>query len=280
MLRAVAMSTRHYTLTVALVALLGFCALWLRPAPSYRADLLAANPIVHSPTFTFDAIYVLSLPSRTDRRELMLKLASALDVRIIFVDAVDKELPFVKWIAERVAETRREKLRLISSARGIPLNKLGGLGIGSYWLSHTADVAGRVPFPDLTLDGRFPSGSWVDHLESAYEADALDTLRPANPHLNISQILYDPLERIGARQVNQGVISTFWGHTRAMRLMQQNGDRSALILEDDVDVEFDFEHLWGRIERKLPDTWESVFVGHCWGKEYRRTYLAHCVESC
>lgn len=67
--------------------------------------------------------------------------------------------------------------------------------------------------------------------------------------------------------MNEGVLSTYWGHTRAIKMMLQNGDKSALILEDDVDFEWDLERMWGRVERKLPRDWESVHLGHCWGKE-------------
>lgn len=45
----------------------------------------------------------------------MRKLANALGLEIVFVDAVDKESPFIRWIAERVLEVRQRKARLIVS---------------------------------------------------------------------------------------------------------------------------------------------------------------------
>jgi hypothetical protein len=62
--------------------------------------------ITHSPTLTFSRIYVLSLPWREDRRKQMRKLAKGLGVEITFVDAASKDESFIKWIGERVAETR------------------------------------------------------------------------------------------------------------------------------------------------------------------------------
>lgn len=57
--------------------------------------------------------------------------------------------------------------------------------------------------------------------------------------------------------------------------MINNGDESALILEDDVDVEWDLEMLWNPIASKLPLDWEIVYLGHCWGKELlRRSFLS------
>jgi GR25 family glycosyltransferase involved in LPS biosynthesis len=52
--------------------------------------------------------------------------------------------------------------------------------------------------------------------------------------------------------------------------MLDAGDKSALILEDDVDIEFDFNNLWKTIERVLPDNWDMIFLGHCWGQELLR----------
>lgn len=55
--------------------------------------------------------------------------------------------------------------------------------------------------------------------------------------------------------------------------MVERGDESALILEDDVDIEWDLERLWSRIERRLPRdadgkyAWDINFLGHCWGRE-------------
>lgn len=74
------------------------------------------HQITHSPTLGFSKIYVLSLPSRLDRREEMSKLARALGVEITFVDAADKREPFIKWIAERVAESRALRTSVMVSS--------------------------------------------------------------------------------------------------------------------------------------------------------------------
>lgn len=74
-----------------------------------------AAQIIHSTTLTFDAIYVLSLPTRTDRREQMTELAKAHGLRLTFVDAANKNEPFIRWIAERAVETRKERLKVMVS---------------------------------------------------------------------------------------------------------------------------------------------------------------------
>ena len=80
--------------------------------------------------------------------------------------------------------------------------------------------------------------------------------------------LYDPLEHIQARQVTTGMMSTWWGQTRVMKLILERKDESALVLEDDVDFEWDLERLWNTVHRKLPkDDWDITYLGYCWGGE-------------
>ncbi|KAM0748259.1 hypothetical protein T439DRAFT_304637 [Meredithblackwellia eburnea MCA 4105] len=230
----------------------------------------------HSPTLTFDHIYLLSLPSRLDRREQIGKLARAHGLEVTFVDAAYKNEPFMKWIAERAAEVRVQRLKLMAKAQGVPAKSIGGLHVGNPWTIQTADLAGDIPFPPLPDVAPEFAPSWIDHLHKHIEAGTLSSLVPKDPNLNITKALYDPVEKILGRQVNEGVISTFFGHTKAMRLILENGDKSALILEDDVDVEWDLERLWGRMEHKLKDSgWEMALLGHCWGRELLRPQYLH-----
>lgn len=67
----------------------------------------------HSTTLNFSNIYVLSLPSRRDRREEMERLARALGIEIEFIDAFDKSEPFFGWIAERVKESRQMRKKIL-----------------------------------------------------------------------------------------------------------------------------------------------------------------------
>lgn len=131
------------------------------------------------------------------------------------------------------------------------------------------DREGLIQFP-LRVDERWGGSSWIEYLEAHDEAGTLHLLLPEDGGMNVSEVLWDPKERIAGRQVNEGVISTWWGHTRAMKMSIKNGDESALVLEDDVDVEWDLERMWSRIERKLPRDWDMTFLGHCWGRELLR----------
>ncbi|KAK9899305.1 hypothetical protein P389DRAFT_209278 [Cystobasidium minutum MCA 4210] len=257
----------------------------------------------HSPTLTFDHIYVLSLPHRTDRRSRMNKIAHALGLKFTFVDATGKDSPLIGWIAERVKEIRERKVKILAPLLGKPESEIGGMGTGSLWLKGDDEKIG-LTFPDLkTLDDRWKidrlkaaslsndpvsneqdeqivasdfSGQqvvdWVTYLDST---DKLDMLKPSVPHLNVSELLYDPVEPLPARQVNDGVVATWYSQTRVWKKMVENKDKSALILEDDVDMEWDIERIWPNIERALAPDWEVVFLGHCWGRELGKPQYVH-----
>lgn len=267
---------------------------------AYRAHLEAEHSphpgyTKHSPTLTFSNIYVLSLAHRTDRRTRMNKLARALGLRITFVDATRKDGPLVRWIAERVQEIRERKRAILSKIMGVEQEKVGGMGIGAIWLKEEVkDVKGRkksVVLPDITtldqrwkiqealllkaggdadlkgLHGPAQVVDWVTYLESTSASSPSSLSLASDVFSNVFAELYDPLEPIPARQLNDAVLATWYSQTRVWKQMLENGDKSALVLEDDVDIEWDIERMWPNMERALPDDWEIVFLGHCWGRE-------------
>lgn len=73
--------------------------------------------------------------------------------------------------------------------------------------------------------------------------------------------------------MHEGIISTWWGQSRVVKKMVEEGCESALVLEDDVDVEWEIERAWKRVEGKLPREWGVVMLGHCWSHEILCTFL-------
>lgn len=292
---------------------------------SYRRKLeLTTSPksYIHSPTMTFSSIYVLSLPTRQDRRAKMTKIADALGVKIEFVDALDKSLPIIQWIGEQLAVAREKKRGYLANWMGVEPDKVGGLSAGSVWLARHGDVwKGDTSFPSTRLtqlqnpDPDSPAEqalgnilylpeaekreewggmTWTDYLEKhADEPSASNPLRPSDPEFNITEALWDHMEYQPKRQLNEAVISTWFSHSRVIRRMREKGDESALVLEDDVDIEWDLERIWAGMERRLTGgkgdgfgegenrvggkgkdmDWEMVFLGHCWGAEVMSTSI-------
>ncbi|KAG0142250.1 hypothetical protein CROQUDRAFT_50580 [Cronartium quercuum f. sp. fusiforme G11] len=241
---------------------------------SYRHQLeQATSPDFirnHSQTLSFDHIYVLSLPTSHHRRERILKLARALELSITFVDALDKHSGIIRWIASQVEHIRSRKRPLLAKLLGKPLTQVGGMKVGSDWLirdRHTV-LGNELRLPSLDID-------WVQQL---YLQDSDPTSLDA-PHSDISARLHDPLEPIPARQLSEGALSVWYGHTKVIRQMLENGDQSALVLEDDVDLEWDIATLWASALRRLPkqpgSEWEMVYLGHCWGRESSNPQYGH-----
>lgn len=158
---------------------------------------------------------------------------------------------------------------------------IGGLHVGSDWLTPYPSPNSTALFPPYPPPSsvslrrelsRTHSSNWVEHLETLHSQSAHTSLKPQNRNLNITRHLWDPVEKVKVRQVTPGVISTWWGQTRVMKRMIERGDETALVLEDDVDFEWDLERLWAGIERKLPIVegkkgWDITYLGHCWGGE-------------
>jgi hypothetical protein len=254
---------------------------------SYREHLdteHAPHPFTeHSPTLTFSRIYILSLPFRTDRRARMTKLMHALGLEFEFVDATSKDAPIIKWIGERAAEVRRRKREVIADGLGVLPEEVGGTGIGSIWLEPSRPLRRVVnpgkprktepkqyDFPSL-VDERFGGTDWVSFLES--DPTGFD-FTSSDDSFNVTEAMWDPFEENAFRQINDAVIATWYSQTRVWKLMQKNGDESALILEDDVDIEWDIDRIWPNIWRRLPtpgngkvEPWQVTFLGHCWGRE-------------
>ncbi|GAA6017739.1 hypothetical protein JCM11491_001188 [Sporobolomyces phaffii] len=257
----------------------------------YRQQLeLATSPaqfLTHSPTLAFSHIYVLSLPSRQDRRDQMTQLARALGITIEFVDAMDKQSPVFGWIADRVQETRKLRKKIISKARKVAQSSVGGISIAGDWLTPYPDhqhapstVFPTYPLPPSTSPLRkqlaaTDSRDWVEHLEKLDSLGRLAELEPAKRGVDVTKQLWDPLERVKVRQLSRGVMSTWFGQTRVMKRIVERGDESALVLEDDVDFEWDLERLWNTVQRKLPNEWDITYLGHCWGGENQKPQYLH-----
>ncbi|KAJ8291802.1 hypothetical protein OF846_005048 [Rhodotorula toruloides] len=273
------------------------------------------------PNLGFDHVYVVSLARRDDRRQIMSKLAAAHNLRLTFIDALPFESSVVGWIAERVAEVRRMKRGLLGKGLQLPQNSLGGQDIDSCWLIPSVSVS---PAPHLQLlidpfypnlegfdlpslaDERFGGQDWAAHLNAKMAQSRLEDLKPSRSDVNVTDIMLDPVEKFINRQTNEGTIACWHSHMQAVQTIIDNGDSRALILEDDVDFEWDLERTWAAIARWLPERgerrrsayeaaaaealppvhvesydadgeeqWHSVFLGHCWGRESERPHYFH-----
>lgn len=217
-----------------------------------------------SPTFTFDNIYVLSLAKETARQEMLSVIARALGMQYELFTATPKDEPFIDWIADRVREVRDAKRDLLAKAWGKNKESIGGMGIDSPWfLDSIAEPT--ILVPDALMMGdrwRYQDRlvTWTGYLNLT-----VDTIQSGAVTASVAERLWDPIEPEKFRQLNEGIIAAWYSHTQMWRRMVKRKEKTALFLEDDIDIEWDFERLWANIEKRLPADWEIVHLGHCWG---------------
>lgn len=78
------------------------------------------------------------------------------------------------------------------------------------------------------------------------------------------------------RILSRAMIACWYSHLSVLRLVAEEQHDVAIVLEDDVDMEWDLESrlkgMWG----DLPQDWDLVMLGHCWSS-LEGTYpaLAH-----
>lgn len=231
-----------------------------------------------SPTSTFSNMYVLTLQGQEDRQIQMGKIARALGFEFEFFYGTSKNLPMISWIAERVKEMRDRKRPVIAKARGKKWSQIGGSGIDSDWLLDSGEITDLV-LPDPTQDdhrwqiaGR--SYNWTTFAALVPK----EHLTPRDPKLDIPNYLYDPLAKENHRKHSTGAMASWHSHVSMWRLMVQRGEKTALFLEDDVDLKWDFERLWVNAERFLPGDWDMVAAGHCWAHTNRSKQLCPLIR--
>lgn len=261
----------------------------LGDALQYRKHLeLTTSPsgYSHSPTLGFNHIYCLTLASRHDRRARMERLALALGLQLTFVDATPPTAPVLRWIAERVREVREMKVKILTSKR-MQAKKVGGGGVTSPWLLGREELRASA-----MKEARWGNRDWVTYLEE--EEGRSTVLDSEDSQFDIARALYD-VRAQPSEQVGPATLATWHSHVLLLKLMKMNGDRDALVLEDDVDFEWDLQRLWATAARRLPKVgssslsafpgssltsnfsqdYDAVWLGHCWGREMHKPAYLH-----
>lgn len=218
--------------------------------------------IVDNSTLGFGNIYVVSVPAATERRDLMQQLGQAQGMDLEIFDAVPKNLPVIDWIADRVAEMRAARRPILAAKFDKPPKEVGGGGTDSVWL-YDRDPAQGLDFPQdsvpqWTVDGH--AASWTEYLAS------MDTgaLQSNATEQQVWDKLWDGVEQFPWFHISAGTVACFYSHVLMWQDIVAKGYGTALIMEDDIDLEWDMDRLVPNVMRALPDDWDIIYLGHCW----------------
>jgi len=269
---------------------------------SYRAQLARLLPkdfLLHSrtllplqsPTDTA-AIYVVSLARRQDRRKTMAEVANALDLNFTFVDATDFNdaapgggAEIVDTIMQRVGWQRWFRIdeRDVDERETLPKGydqdsspEFVYHAFPFEWSQEVKDTEGQeeeneVPrmyagadFWDVSVPG---SAEWA----AEHPMQPLPISGPLwRTQVNSAGLLNHVRK---SEPLRKAAIACWHSHVVALRDMVQKGHAAALILEDDIDIEFDIEKILAPQWSHLPADWDIVYLGHCHSQEYRNNPL-------
>ncbi|EJT99078.1 hypothetical protein DACRYDRAFT_82988 [Dacryopinax primogenitus] len=240
------------------------------------ASIRAADRYKHSKSLgVFSRIYVVSLPSRIDRRERMQELAEALGIDVEYWNATDKNSPLVADLMER----RRQRIQLdTSTLQDLDKARNSTRKSNAIWPS---DVLANQDNPLASPLGLKFADLWELSPSAPHSSALIEPLplslapdnRPAIPCAGPDDGLYAPQTPQEVqdlppwRILSPGMLACWHSHVGLLRRFTESHDDAILILEDDVDVEFDIETRLHRVWTFLPKDWDAVYLGHCWSAE-------------
>jgi hypothetical protein len=253
------------------VAIVFVCLIASRPpSKSYLND-------VHPPTVNSqlvwgvaEQIFVISLPNRADRRAVLSPLWKAHQLeRIQYVNATSVGEPEIDRILAHVRKERRRRYAYKDAQSSRPSFK-DGLG------KHPGELWGS----DLwTLESLSPDKDFLDP-DAAYPIPC-ERGNPFNPHRAVSGSHYAaaaPTEMVLRKipLLSRPMIACWHSHLQVIRQIsilgttaEQSGvkysnhlnGRTYIVLEDDVDFEWNIKNFLSPIWDALPSDWEVVMLG-------------------
>ncbi|GJE98031.1 hypothetical protein PsYK624_142530 [Phanerochaete sordida] len=228
----------------------------------------------------FSDVFVVSLPSRADRRADMERIRQAVPLfNFSFFDATPADDRRISVIYDTVKQTRETYTTSSSTAptflwpedaSALSHSPLGQAG-ADRWA--TAALATET----AALSTSTQTASYDTHLDPFPRAEPLTCASQnyvSGPPYSLALPPYQLLTR--------SKLACWHSHVAVLRAIAERDDgtdKVALILEDDIDVERDVEErlqsLWG----ELPEQWDMLFLGHCWSNESYHAALPHAHTS-
>lgn len=228
---------------------------WTFLETPYESATLSQAIHISQPKDVLDEskIFVISLPRRHDRQAQMEHLRSFLNLKWTYWDAVDVKEERISTILDQVHSIRNRAANLsidtISERIRLPFQ----------WPSNV-DALAKSNVSLAAAEALFwtsPSPAGKHTSRSPLTCAAADfTILPYDADLPEQKILNAP--RVACWESHLSVIK---------EIAELEKDTFGVILEDDVDLEKDIRSRLARVWTYLPDDWDMVYLGHCWGNE-------------
>ncbi|KZS95206.1 hypothetical protein SISNIDRAFT_452552 [Sistotremastrum niveocremeum HHB9708] len=258
----------------------------LSDADNWRKKLATIRPVdskPHSKTLGIaDALYVVSLPRRTDRRASMDSIAKALDLDFKYIDATDfgeegpgKGKELIEKLMDRMEWQRHNRIderEALPEDWPIPFNDTNG-----------GFIERAFPFqwsPDAVDNHQHPLAKKIE-MSGADRWDLDPEWEKANPMERLSakeraelrcSSLTNKLNYRGAK-LTKAMVSCWHSHMNAFRQIMKDQPPVSIIFEDDIDMEWDIEQRLNMMWPHLPTDWDIVYLGHCFSKEYAGPFI-------
>ncbi|KAK0446527.1 uncharacterized protein EV420DRAFT_892284 [Desarmillaria tabescens] len=200
-------------------------------------------------------IFVVSLPRRHDRREQMERLRSYLGLQWTYWDAVEAEDERISTILDKVYSLRSEaaNLSIDTISERIRLPFQWPSNIDTLARSNVSLAAAEASFWTLP-----PSSSFAKQ----------DTTRPPLTCAIADFTILPYADASEHKILNAPRVACWDSHLSVIKeIAKLEKGTFGVILEDDVDLEKDIRRRLNRVWTYLPEDWDMVHLGHCWGNE-------------
>ncbi|CAA7267312.1 unnamed protein product [Cyclocybe aegerita] len=203
-----------------------------------------------------DAIYVISLPARHDRRKDMEKIRLSLNLSWTYVDALPSANPLVGIMMQWITLVRNRPPYLTRSDDSPSPDKTSFSWPEDAETMNELDFWNVDPWPSLF---GVPISSSLQPLASATQ----DFTIASNASKLPEHLILTPSR-----------VACWYSHLCVIQKIANSGDSVSIILEDDIDMERDIHAHLRHIWPNLPPDWDIVFLGHCWSNEALHPPLA------
>lgn len=223
-------------------------------ASSYHEHLStirSSDTSPHSKTLgVFDRIYVINLAARDDRRRIMIDLERAMDIEFTWHNATFYEEDVVGRIMGRLRRWR------IDNKKDETVGQKSEDPNQPYVFKWSEDV-----FEERDALGVRGADLWSEE-----EEERLGHLEGETTSSNsTATVLLDAYgedgEEFGKIPLRLSQVACWHSHYNVLRRIAEGNDEVVLILEDDVDMEWDLDHRLRIMWPFLPRDWDVVMLG-------------------